>query len=126
MVGAHLSGEPLNPALVSRGARLVARTRTAADYRLFALPGTTPAKPGLVREPGFAGPGIEVEVWRLSSTMFGGLVAEVPPPLAIGSVTLESGAVVHGFVCEAWAVAGAEDITAHGGWKAYLRTLRGG
>lgn len=121
VVGAHLSGEPLNHELVARGATLVAATRTAPDYRLYALPDTQPAKPGLAREPGFAGPGIEVEVWRLASTKFGELVARVPAPLAIGSVTLGDGSVLRGFLCEPWALRGAEDITHHGGWRAYRR-----
>ncbi|MEW6270406.1 MAG: allophanate hydrolase [Thermodesulfobacteriota bacterium] len=125
VVGAHLSGEPLNHALVERGGQLVARTRTAADYRLYALAGTTPPKPGLVREPGFAGPGVEAEVWRVSIENFGRIVAEVPPPLAIGGVTLASGETVRGFLCEAWAAVGNEDITVHGGWKAYSRATRG-
>lgn len=122
VVGAHLSGEPLNHELVERGGTLVVATRTAPDYRLFALPDTSPPKPGLVREPGFAGPGIEVEVWRLSSTKFGELVACVPAPLAIGSVTLADGGVRKGFVCEPFAVRGAADITHHGGWRAYRRS----
>ena len=124
VVGAHLSGEPLNHELVERGATLVASTRTAPDYRLFALAGTTPAKPGLVRQPGFAGGGIAVEVWRLSSTKFGDFVARVPAPLAIGTVILADGTAVKGFVCEPCALDGADDITPYGGWRAY-RTARG-
>lgn len=124
VVGAHLRGEPLNHQLVERGAVLVATVRTAADYRLFALPGTEPAKPGLVRAPGFAGPGVEGELWRLSSIAFAEVVAAVPAPLAIGTVRLADGDVVKGFLCEAWAVDGAEDVTQHGGWRAYRRANR--
>jgi allophanate hydrolase len=123
VVGAHLRGEPLHHQLAERGATLAAATRTCAEYRLFALEGTAPPKPGLVREPGFAGPGIEVEVWRLSSSKFGELVALVPPPLAIGSVVLADGRVVKGFVCEPFAIAQAVDITEFGGWRAYRRSL---
>jgi allophanate hydrolase len=120
VVGAHLSGQPLNAQLTSRGASLVRSTRTAAEYRLFALANTHPPKPGLVREPGFAGPGIEVEVWRLSAGAFGEFTAEVPAPLAIGNLVLADGAKVKGFVCEPVALAGATEITSHGGWRAYL------
>lgn len=120
VVGAHLAGLPLNHQLTERGARLVARTRTAGSYRLYALPGTVPPKPGLVRDPAASGAGIEVEVWELSLAAFGGFVAEVPPPLAIGTVVLADGSLVKGFLCEAAAVAGAEDISAFGGWRAYL------
>ena len=120
VVGAHLAGLPLNHQLTERGARLVARTRTAGSYRLYALPGTVPPKPGLVRDPAATGPGIEVEVWELSVAAFGCFDAEVPPPLAIGTVVLADGSTVKGFLCESAAVAGAEDITALGGWRAYM------
>lgn len=120
VVGAHLAGLPLNHQLTERGARLVARTRTAGIYRLYALAGTVPPKPGLVRDPDAAGAGIEVEVWELSVAAFGSFVAEVPPPLTIGTVVLADGASVKGFLCETAAIAGAEDITACGGWRAYL------
>jgi allophanate hydrolase len=124
VVGAHLSGQPLNHQLTSRGGVLVRSTRSAADYRLFALPNTTPPKPGLVREPGFAGGGIELEVWSLSPAAFGAFTAEVPAPLAIGNVTLVDGISVKGFVCEPSALLGATDITSHGGWRMYLKAAR--
>jgi allophanate hydrolase len=120
VVGAHLTGQPLNRQLTSRGATLVRSTRTAADYRLYALANTTPPKPGLVREPGFVGPGIEVEVWSLAPAAFGEFTAEVPAPLAIGNLVLADGTGVKGFVCEPAALEGATEITSHGGWRAYL------
>jgi len=119
VVGAHLSGQPLNGQLTSRGARLVRTCRTAPLYRLFALPGTRPPKPGLVR--GDHGTAIEVEVWELSAASFGRFVAAVPPPLAIGTLQLEDGDAVPGFLCEEYAVREAPDISAFGGWRAYLR-----
>jgi allophanate hydrolase len=120
VVGAHLTGLPLNPQLTSSGGQLVKRCRTSPDYRLFALPNTTPPKPGMVREPGFAGPGLEVEVWLLPSDAFGRFVAAIPAPLGIGKVSLEDGTAVSGFLCEAHAVAEAEEITRFGGWRAFL------
>lgn len=120
VVGAHLSGQPLNHQLTGRGARLVAATRTAADYRLHRLPGTVPPKPGLVRAPGPDAVAIEVEVWELGEAEFGSFVDEVPPPLAIGTVRLADGSDVAGFVCEPGALEGAEDISRHGGWRAFL------
>ena len=120
VVGAHLSGLPLNSQLTSSGGQLVKRCRTAPDYRLFALPNTTPPKPGMVREPGFAGPGLEVEVWSLPSDAFGRFVAAIPAPLGIGKISLEDGTAVSGFLCEAHAVAEAEEITRFGGWRAFL------
>ena len=120
VVGAHLSGQPLNWQLTERGARLSRCCRTAPGYRLYKLEGTVPSKPGLVRDPEFAGPGIEVEVWAIPEDRFGGLVAAVPPPLGIGKATLEDGEVVSCFICEPFAVAGAAEITRYGGWRHYL------
>jgi allophanate hydrolase len=119
VVGAHLTGQPLNHQLTGRGARLVATTRTSGGYRLFSLPGTVPPKPGLVRDPSGAG-GIEVEVWELDTAGFGSFVAEVPAPMAIGTVELADGTTVKGFTCEPMAIRDALDITAHGGWRNWL------
>jgi allophanate hydrolase len=121
VVGAHLTGQPLNWQLTERGARCVRTCRTARDYRLYALDRTMPPKPGLVREPGFEGPGIEVEVWAVPEDRFGGFVAAVPPPLGIGNAVLEDGQTVKCFVCEPYAIAGAAEITRFGGWRAYVR-----
>jgi allophanate hydrolase len=120
VVGAHLSGGALNHELTSRDARLLRATHTAGCYRLYALPGTQPPKPGLVRGGEAAGSGIEVEVWALSRPAFGSFVAAVPAPLTIGTVELADGSRAKGFLCEGHAVAGASDITAFGGWRAYL------
>jgi allophanate hydrolase len=124
VVGAHLAGQPLHHQLTGRGARLVKACRTAADYRLYALPDTTPPKPGLVFEEGFDGPGIEVEVWAIPEDRFGGFVAQVAHPLAIGSLLLDDGGWVKGFVCEPGAVRGAVDITRYGGWRSYVAKTR--
>ena len=124
VVGAHLTGQPLNRQLTDRGSRLLETTRTAPDYRLFALADTTPPKPGLVREPGFAGAGIEVEVWAVPEHTFGGFVDGVPPPLGIGNVRLADGRWVKGFICEGAGLAGAAEITGFGGWRAYRRSLQ--
>jgi allophanate hydrolase len=121
VVGAHLRGQPLNHQLTSRGAAFLRTDKTASDYKLYALKGTVPAKPGLAHAPGFKGQGLEVEVWALSAAAFGRFTEEVPPPLAIGNVRLADGSVVKGFVCEGAALADAEDITAFGGWRAYMK-----
>lgn len=122
VVGAHLTGMPLNHQLTTRHARFVERTRTADCYRLYALPDTTPPKPGLVRDAQ-SGSAIEVEVWDVPLGGFGSFVAEVPAPLGIGSVELGDGSVVKGFICEPWALQGATEITALGGWRAFLAQL---
>jgi allophanate hydrolase len=123
VVGAHLSGLPLNHQLTERGAVLVGRTRTGAGYRFYALPGTTPPKPGLVRigkKDTSTGAGIEVELWDVPEEKFGSFVAAIPTPLGIGTLTLADGREVKGFICETWAAEGAEDITHFGGWRAWL------
>ncbi len=124
VVGAHLSGLPLNHQLTSRGARLVQTTATAPDYRLYALPGTMPPKPGLVRVAQ-GGAAVAVELWALSAAAFGAFVADVPSPLAIGTLSLADGRAVKGFLCESCAVAGAQDISGFGSWRAYLAAQAG-
>ena len=117
--GAHLQGLPLNHQLTERGARLIAATRTASRYRLYALAGGPPRRPGLVRVAS-GGEAIEVEVWELPLAELGGFVAGIPAPLGIGTVELEDGAWRKGFICEPCALEDAIDITAFGGWRAWL------
>jgi len=119
VVGAHLAAMPLHWQLTARDAQLVKRCKTAPTYRLYAMAGTVPPKPALVHV-GTGGAAIEVEVYALEVSAFGSFVAEVPAPLAIGTVTLEDGTEVKGFVAEPRALVGAEDITALGGWRAYI------
>jgi allophanate hydrolase len=126
VVGAHLSGMPLNHQLTGGGGSLVRRCRTAGDYRLFVLPDTVPPKPGLIRAPGFAGSGLEVEVWSLPPASFGAFVDAIPAPLGIGKVTLDDGASVSGFLCESHGVEGAREITQLGGWRAYIAEKNAG
>ena len=123
VVGAHLEGQPLHHEL--GGAPLLRRTKTAPAYRLYALGGTVPPKPGLVRVAEGGGE-VEVEVYALDAARFGRFVAKVPPPLAIGTLELADGSRIKGFVCEPAALADAEDITRFGGWRAYREQLAGG
>jgi allophanate hydrolase len=118
VVGAHLTGQPLNAQLVAAGGTLVGPARTADTYRLHAL-ATDPPKPGLVRVAG-GGPCIEGEIWRLPASGFGALTAAVPAPMTIGTVELADGRQISGFLVEPYAVEGAPDITRFGGWRAYL------
>ncbi|QKT03512.1 allophanate hydrolase [Ectothiorhodospiraceae bacterium 2226] len=117
--GAHMEGLPLNHQLSERGARLLCRTRTAPAYRLYALPGGPPLRPGLVRA-GHGGEAVEVEVWELAVEHFGSFVAAIPAPLGIGKIELGDGSWVPGFICEAYAAEGAEEITALGSWRTFL------
>ena len=119
VVGAHLSGLPLHWQLTERGAAWVEATTTAPHYRLYALPDSTPAKPGLV-PCATGGAAIAVEVWRLPLRTYGSFVAGIPAPLGIGTLVLADGRTVQGFVCDPTAVSHALDITHFGGWRAYL------
>lgn len=121
VVGAHLSGMPLNGQLTERGAALVERTTTASEYRLYALAGTVPPKPGLIRDAD--GAAIEVELWDLPVGALGSFVALIPAPLGIGTLRLADGREVKGFICEAWARENALDITSYGGWRAYMASV---
>lgn len=120
VVGAHLTGMPLNHELISLGGTLVEETRTTSDYRFFALKGTVPPKPGLQRLPGAEGPGIILEIWSLPAAGFGIFVSKIPSPLGVGKLVLADGRHVTGFLCEAAALDDALDITQFGGWRAYI------
>ena len=122
VVGAHLSGLPLNSQLTDRGARLQTAVTTAPHYRLHALTGSRPPKPGLVRVAE-GGNAIAVEVWEVPQRTVGSFLAGVTSPLGLGSVELADGRFVHGFLCEAHAVDAMPDITDFGGWRAYLDSL---
>jgi allophanate hydrolase len=120
VVGAHLRGQPLNHELTGRGGVLVRAARTADCYRLYALAGAKPPKPGLLRVAAGAGAPIEIEIWSLPRPAWADFVAAIPSPLGVGQLALEDGTKVTGFLCESAAVAGAEDVTGYGGWRSYL------
>jgi allophanate hydrolase len=117
--GAHMQGLALNHQLRDRGGYFLRHARTSPNYRLFALPGGPPHRPGLLRVPG-GGAAIDLEVWALPTEHLGSFVAGIPAPLGIGKVELETGAVVCGFICEGYAASGATDISGFGGWRAYI------
>jgi allophanate hydrolase len=121
VVGAHMSGLPLNGELAVLGARFVREADTQSDYRLFALPGGPPHRPGLLRVEDGAGSAIKTEVWALSAAAFGAFVSKVPAPLSIGTVRLADGTAPKGFVVEAQATIGARDISGFGGWRAFVQ-----
>lgn len=121
VVGAHLSGMPLNSQLTERGATLVGTAHTAANYKLFALPGTMPPKPGLLQVEQGVGGEIALEIWDMPVEHYGSFVALIPAPLGIGTLTLNDGQTVQGFLCEALALQAAQDITHLGGWRAYIQ-----
>jgi len=126
VVGAHLSGMPLNTQLTERFSVLLEQTTTSANYRLYALPNTTPPKPGLKRVAAGKGKQIIVEVWEMPASAFGSFVDLIPAPLGIGNVELADGRWVNGFICEGYGFDGARDVTEFGGWRAYIAALKSG
>jgi allophanate hydrolase len=122
VVGAHMSGLPLNTQLTELGGRLESAGKTAPVYRFYALPGGPPFRPGMVRTADGGG-AVELEVWSLPSDKVGAFVTKIPAPLGLGTVALADGTGVLGFLCESHATAGAKDITSLGGWRAYLKSL---
>jgi allophanate hydrolase len=118
VVGAHMSGLPLNHELTSRGARFLRRTQTAPDYRFYALEGKV-ARPGLVAVAS-GGARIEAEIWAMPQAKLGSFLAGIPAPLGLGKLTLDDGSEVIGFICEGGRIGAARDITTLGGWRAYL------
>jgi allophanate hydrolase len=124
VVGAHLKGMPLNAQLRDLEAEFAGEAKTTTDYRFYALGDTDPPRPGMIRAPGFKGPGIAGEVWNLKPDAFGAFVTNIPPPLGIGKIALSDGRMVSGFLCESHAVADAREITEYGGWRSYLENAR--
>ena len=122
VVGAHLSGLALNKELVALGATLVREGHTAGDYRLFALMGANPPKPGLVRDPGFDGPGVPAEVWSLAPAAFGRFIAAIPRPLGVGRIAMADGSMPSGFLCEQCAIEGAPEV--QGGWSSFVSMIK--
>lgn len=123
VVGAHLSGMPLNGQLTERHGRLLQATTTSAHYRLYALPGTVPPKPGL-RRVATDGAAITLEVWDMPQAQIGSFLALIPQPLGLGNVELADGSWVTGFICEGHALDAAQDVTEHGGWRAYVASRK--
>lgn len=123
VVGAHLNAMPLNAQLTERGARLVSTSATAPHYRLYALSGSVPPKPGLLRVAEGQGESIALELWDMPLEHYGSFVSLIPAPLGIGTLQLANGASVQGFLCEVQALQGAHDISGFGGWRAYVESL---
>ncbi|CAF0962700.1 unnamed protein product [Adineta steineri] len=124
VVGAHLSGQPLNYQLTERKARLIRTCHTNQEYRLYALKDCVPAKPGLLHVKNSEGRGIELEIWAVPADKIASFIAMIPSPLSIGNIHLDDGQIVKGFLVEPSAVNDAQDITHFGGWRSYLNSTK--
>lgn len=120
LVGAHMAGLPLNEEITALGGRFARAVSTAPCYRLYALPGGPPFRPGLLRVQDGMGAAIAVEVWTLPTARIGALLAAIPAPLGLGTLRLADGTTPKGFLAESEGVRGAEDISRFGGWRAFL------
>ena len=118
--GAHMSGLPLNHQLLDRDGILTEKTTTATGYRLFALEGGPPKRPGLLRDMD-SPTRIEVEVWSLPRSSLGSLLELIPPPLGLGKIQLADGRWVTSFICEPWGIKSGEDISSLGSWRNFLQ-----
>ena len=116
-----MSGLPLNHQLTELGAIFLKRASTDSNYKLYRLSGSPPERPGLVRDP--SGSSIELEIWTMPISKFGSFMKQIPSPLGIGTLTLETGETVKGFICEASEITEAEDITSFGGWRGFQSNL---
>jgi allophanate hydrolase len=123
VVGAHLTGMALNHELTSKGARFLRLVTTKPDYKLFALNGEPPKRPGLFRVSPGKGSAIETEIWSLAPDKFGLFVAAIPSPLGLGTLLMSDGSTPKGFIVESEGIDGAEDISRFGGWRAYIKSL---
>ncbi|MDB5812257.1 MAG: atzF [Betaproteobacteria bacterium] len=120
VVGAHLSGMPLNHQMIEHGASLLKVTRTLPRYRLYLLPDTSPAKPGLIASGDQPGHAIDIEIWNMPVERYGQFVAAIPAPLGIGTIELEDGSSAQGFVCTQPLPPAARDISTFGGWRNFI------
>lgn len=117
--GAHMSGLPLNHQLTDLGARFEKESATSSGYRLYVVPEKVPPRPGLLRDAASEA-SMKLELWRMPLENFGAFMLQIASPLCIGTVYLEDGSSAYGFLCESEALKNAEEITAYGGWRAYL------
>ena len=121
--GAHMSGLPLNHQLTDRNATFRARARTSDAYSFYALAGGPPFRPGLVRGRPGTGAKIAVELWDIPSEHVGSFLASIPAPLGLGTIELEDGTQVQGFLCETIGTRNGTDITATGDWRVYMSEI---
>jgi len=117
--GAHMTGLPLNDQLTELGATFVKATKTDKIYRLFEVPEKVPPRPGMVRDTQ-NGTSLELEIWSMPLENFGAFMIQIAEPLGIGTVILEDGSSVYGFLCESDLIKGAKEITSYGGWRGYI------
>ena len=121
--GTLMRGLELEGNLLEVGARFLCEARTENCYRLWSIRDVHPAmirvSPGT--EPSTQ---VDVEVWEVPAAGLASVLLKEPEGLTVGKVTLEDGQTVLGVVGEPALVQGMREITAYGGWRSYLKSLR--
>jgi allophanate hydrolase len=119
--GAHMEGLSLNWQLKDLGAHFVQKSKTSSCYNLFALTNLNPIRPGLLRSSKQDGNAINLEIWKIPKKNFGEFIEYVQPPLGIGSIELEDGKWIKGFLCEKSGIVNAKNISEIGDWREYIK-----
>jgi allophanate hydrolase len=118
--GLHLQGQPLAPEMENLEAIWVGETRTAPGYAMHLIVKGDRRLPGVLRAHGAAG-NLLGEIWNVPSPALGSFIQGIKAPLSLGWIELADGGSILGFLTEADAIKESLDITALGGWKAYLQ-----
>lgn len=114
--GTLMRGLELNPNMLAAGATFVREDQTEACYRIWSIGDRHPA---MQRTPG-AGTSVALELWAVPLAGLAAILQNEPPGLAIGKVLLKDGSIVLGVLGEPFLCEGQREITALGGWRAYV------
>lgn len=114
--GTLMRGLALNGNLLAVGAMFERETTTTPSYRLWSIDDRHPA---MIRASQ-GGAAIAVEVWTVPAAGLATILLGEPPGLAIGKVRLADGEETLGVIAEPTLCEGQREITAFGGWRAYL------
>lgn len=115
--GTLMRGLELNPNLLKAGATFVREDATDDCYRLWSIDDRHPA---MLRTTA-KGARVALELWDIPLDGLAQVLMQEPPGLAIGKVVLKDKTVVLGVLGEPFLCEGQREITAHGGWRAYLQ-----
>ena len=114
--GTLMRGFALNRNLLAAGATFVHEAMTAPIYRLWSIDDQYPA---MLRVTA-GGAAIALEVWAVPRLHLGTILQQEPPGLCLGKILLADQSIVLGVLGETYMCEGKRDITAWGGWRAYM------
>jgi hypothetical protein len=112
-----MRGLELNPNLIEAGATFVREDATDECYRLWSIDDRHPA----MMRTSAQGARIALELWDIPLDGLAQVLLSEPPGLAIGKVVLKDKAEVLGVLGESFLCESQREITAHGGWRAYIQ-----